>query len=421
MRQFPERFDQAMQGRGEQAMGFIILELGDNLRAKISELQDYQSQKNILNQQFTDKKLSAANKEEIVLESKRLEEKIQQLKTIVHAKEEKLEAILLNIPNIPAKDVPIGQDETSNQEISRWGSPRDFNFAPKSHDIIGENLNILDFKQTAKFSGARFSTFKGKLARLARGLINFMLDHNIEHGYIEHVTPQLVLEGAMYRAGQLPKFAQDSFKVEDKFRLIPTSEVTLVNLVADSLLKEEELPLKFTAYSECFRSEAGSAGRDTKGIIRQHQFGKVELVSIVAPENSTQELENMVEIAECLLKKLELPYRKMLLCTGDMGFCAQKTYDLEVWLPSQNCYREISSCSNCGSFQARRLKARYKTITASMQASSNRLVHTLNGSSLPIGRTIVAIMENFQNADGSITIPEILRNYIGFDSIDLTD
>ena len=326
-----------------------------------------------------------------------------------------LDDLLLRIPNLPHESVPVGKDETENVEVRKVGTPRTFDFDIKDHVDLGEKLG-LDFEKAAELSGARFSLMKGKIARLHRALAQFMLDtHTQQHGYTECYTPYIVNDSTLLGTGQLPKFGEDLFHVtrggdETKLTqyLIPTAEVTLTNTVRDTILAEKDLPLKLTAHSPCFRSEAGSHGKDTRGLIRQHQFDKVEMVQIVQPEKSYEALEEMVGHAENILKALELPYRVITLCTGDMGFGATKTYDLEVWVPAQNTYREISSCSNCEDFQARRMKARFKD-----ENGKNRLVHTLNGSGLAVGRTLVAVLENHQNADGSINIPAALRPYLG--------
>ena len=326
-----------------------------------------------------------------------------------------LDDLLLRIPNLPHESVPVGKDETENVEVRKVGTPRTFDFDIKDHVDLGAALG-LDFEKAAELSGARFSLMKGKIARLHRALAQFMLDtHTQQHGYTECYTPYIVNDSTLLGTGQLPKFGEDLFHVtrggdETKLTqyLIPTAEVTLTNTVRDTILAEKDLPLKLTAHSPCFRSEAGSHGKDTRGLIRQHQFDKVEMVQIVQPEKSYEALEEMVGHAENILKALELPYRVITLCTGDMGFGATKTYDLEVWVPAQNTYREISSCSNCEDFQARRMKARFKD-----ENGRNRLVHTLNGSGLAVGRTLVAVLENHQNADGSINIPAALRPYLG--------
>ncbi|HDR1578598.1 TPA: serine--tRNA ligase [Pasteurella multocida] len=323
--------------------------------------------------------------------------------------------IVLAIPNLPADEVPLGKDESENLEVFRWGTPKTFDFDVKDHVSLGEGLKGLDFAAGVKLSGSRFVVMKGQIAKLHRALSQFMLDlHTEQHGYTETYVPYLVNHTTLYGTGQLPKFGEDLFHTnalegEQPYALIPTAEVPVTNLVRDEILDEADLPLKMTAHTPCFRSEAGSYGRDTRGLIRMHQFDKVELVQIVAPETSMQVLEELTGQAEKVLQLLELPYRKVLLCTGDMGFGSCKTYDLEVWLPAQNTYREISSCSNMWDFQARRMQARCRSKTD----KKTRLVHTLNGSGLAVGRTLVAILENYQNADGTITVPSVLRPYMG--------
>lgn len=327
--------------------------------------------------------------------------------------QDKLTHALSMLPNIPMSDVPEGNDESDNQEISRWGEPRAFDFEIKDHVDLGGPLG-LDFDRASTMASARFSVFNGPLARLERALIQFMLDvQTREHKYQEVAVPYIVNRNALFGTGQLPKFEEDLFKLEDdrELYLIPTAEVPLTNLVQDEILKASDLPKRFVAHTPCFRSEAGSHGRDTRGLIRQHQFEKVELVHIVKPEQGEEALETLTGHAEAILQKLALPYRKMLLCTGDMGFSARKTYDLEVWVPSQDCYREISSCSYCGDFQARRLKARFKN-----DEQKTELVHTLNGSGLAVGRTLLAILENYQQVDGRVAIPEALKGYLNGDS-----
>lgn len=329
--------------------------------------------------------------------------------------------LLLNIPNLPADEVPVGKDDSENLEVSRWGTPRQFDFEIKDHVTLGEGLGGLDFPAGVKLTGSRFVVMKSGIARLHRALSQFMLDlHTEQHGYVETYVPYLVNHDTLYGTGQLPKFGEDLFHtqplkgqdpnaVQKPYALIPTAEVPVTNLVRDEILDEESLPLKLTAHTPCFRSEAGSYGRDTRGLIRMHQFDKVEMVQIVAPEKSMEALEELTGHAEKVLQLLNLPYRKMLLCSGDMGFGSSKTYDLEVWLPAQNTYREISSCSNMWDFQARRMQARCKA----KGDKKTRLVHTLNGSGLAVGRTLVAVLENYQNADGSITVPEVLKPYMG--------
>lgn len=322
--------------------------------------------------------------------------------------------LALTIPNIPADEVPLGKDDSENKEILRWGTPREFDFEVKDHVTLGETLAGLDFAAGVKLSGARFAVMKGQIARMHRALSQFMLDlHTEQHGYIEAYVPYLVNHATLYGTGQLPKFGADLFHTnplenEQPYALIPTAEVPVTNLVRDEIIDESDLPIKMTAHTPCFRSEAGSYGRDTRGLIRMHQFDKVELVQIVEPEKSMDALEELTGQAEKVLQLLNLPYRKVLLCTGDMGFGSAKTYDLEVWVPAQNTYREISSCSNMWDFQARRMQARCRA----KGDKKTRLVHTLNGSGLAVGRTLVAILENYQNADGSITVPEVLRPYM---------
>ena len=320
-----------------------------------------------------------------------------------------LRKLLEFIPNLPDSDVPDGADEAANAEVSRWGTPRLFNFQPKEHADLGPNLG-LDFETGASISGSRFTFLRGQMARLQRALGQFMLDQQtLANGYTECAPPLLVREEALFGTGQLPKFAEDNFQTTDGRWLIPTAEVSLTNSVREQILAETDLPIRMTALTPCFRSEAGAAGKDTRGYIRQHQFEKVELVSICKPEDSEAEHERMTGAAESILQALDLPYRKMLLCAGDMGFTARKTYDLEVWLPGQNAYREISSCSNCGDFQARRMNTRYRPDGA----KATEFVHTLNGSGLAVGRTLVAVLENYQQEDGSVTVPDALLPYMG--------
>ena len=325
-----------------------------------------------------------------------------------------LDNLLLNIPNLPHESVPVGADEEGNVEVSRWGTPRSFDFPIQDHVALGEQHGWLDFETAAKLSGARFAVLRGPIARMHRALAQFMINlHTSEHGYEEAYTPYLVQAPALQGTGQLPKFEEDLFKIsregEADLYLIPTAEVSLTNIVAGEILDPKQLPLKLVAHTPCFRSEAGASGRDTRGMIRQHQFDKVEMVQIVEPSKSFEALESLTANAERVLQLLELPYRKLALCTGDMGFGAVKTYDLEVWVPSQDKYREISSCSNCGDFQARRMQARYRN----PETGKPELVHTLNGSGLAVGRTLVAVLENYQQADGSIRVPDVLKPYMG--------
>jgi seryl-tRNA synthetase len=383
-----------------------LLKIDDKRREKIEEIQNLQSQRNDLAKKIATAKRNGENTDDLINLSKEINIK---LSNNSNEFDEKLNNILISLPNIPESEVPFGQGEDKNIEIEKWGELRKFDFKPKEHFEIGENLKMLDFDQSSVISGSRFSTLLSDLAKLERVLSNFMLEIAIENGYIEVSPPNLVRNNAMFGSGQLPKFSEDAFKTTNDYWLIPTSEVSLVNLVQDKILSEEELPLRFTAYTPCFRSEAGSAGKDSRGMIRQHQFKKVELVSIVSQEESLKEHNRMTNIAMTILQKLKIPYRKMLLCSGDMGFSAQKTYDLEVWLPGQGKYREISSCSNCGDFQARRMNAKYRC----PDSKKPIFLHTLNGSSLAVGRTIIAILENYQNADGTVTVPEILVEKMG--------
>jgi seryl-tRNA synthetase len=409
IRENAELFDTVLAKRNIEPMAKTIIDLDEEKRQLITLIQQLQHAKNEkakLIPEIKDK--SSFEYKQAVNDASDIRNKLSELE-IKLVQEDKLNETLANIPNLPDEDVPVGADEKSNKEIRKWGEIKDFDFKPKQHFEIGEKLNLIDFEQTAKISGSRFVTLKGALSTLERALANFMLDiHTTEHGYMEVSPPHLVRPSAMYGVGQLPKFAEDSFETTNNYRLVPTAEVPLTNLVADKIIKEDELPLRYTAFSYCFRSEAGSAGRDTRGMFRQHQFSKVELVSITRPEDSDKEHERLTNAAEVILQRLKLPYRVMLLSTGDMGFSAKKTYDLEVWLPGQGKYREISSCSNCGDFQARRMKARFKI----EKTKENHLVHTLNGSGLAIGRTIIAIIENYQNEDGTITVPEALLPYM---------
>jgi seryl-tRNA synthetase len=350
-----------------------------------------------------------ATAEALKAEVARLKDTLPSLEEHERAAGAELDSLLAGLPNLPAADTPDGADETDNVEIARWGSPRNFDFEPRDHADVGPALG-LDFETGVAISGARFTFMRGQMARLNRALGQFMLDYQTaQRGYTECATPYLVRQESLFGTGQLPKFAEDNFQTTDGRWLIPTAEVSLTNSVREQILEESALPIRLTALTPCFRSEAGAAGRDTKGLIRQHQFEKVELVSIVRPEDSAAEHERMVESAEGILQALQLPYRKMLLCTGDMGASARRTYDLEVWLPGQGLYREISRCSNCGDWQARRMNTRYRAA----ETKSNVFVHTLNGSGLAVGRTLVAVLENYQQPDGSVIIPDALLPYMG--------
>lgn len=409
IRENPAAFDAAMDKRNNNTRAETLLKIDEEIRKKTFLMQELQSQRNKIAKDIAEIKTKGGSVDLLLEESKKVNKNLGNIENEINS-DNRLEEILAITPNAPNSSVPFGKDENDNIEIEKFGTPKNFSFTPKTHFDLGENLKMLDFEQSAVISGARFSTLSANLAKLERSLSNFMLDIAGEFGFTEISPPNLVKREAMFGSGQLPKFAEDAFSIDNGYYwLIPTSEVSLVNLAAKKILSEDELPLRFTAYTPCFRREAGSAGRDTRGMIRQHQFKKVELVSITLPEESEAEHEKMTNIACEVLKRLELPFRKILLCTGDMGFCSQKTYDLEVWLPSQAKYREISSCSNCGDFQARRMNAKYK----SKKDGKNYFVHTLNGSSLAVGRTIVAILENYQNEDGSINIPKALLSYMG--------
>ncbi|GAB4192295.1 MAG: serine--tRNA ligase [Thalassobaculales bacterium] len=401
-------FDAALARRGLAPLSAEILDLDQRRRAVQTELQRGQARRNEASKEIGQARKAGGDAAALMAEVAALKEALPRLEDEERQLAGALDAILAGIPNLPSPDVPEGPDESGNVEIRRHGSPRNLE-APKEHFDLGEALGLMDFEAASRLSGARFVVLKGALARLERALASFMLDsHTLGFGYTEVVPPFLVREAAVYGVGQLPKFAEDLFRTTNDYWLIPTAEVPLTSLVMDQIVAEEALPLRFTAYSPCFRSEAGAAGKDTRGMIRQHQFSKVELVSIAHPDHSQAEHERMTEAAETILKKLELPFRTVVLCTGDMGFASRKTYDIEVWLPGQGRYREISSCSNCGDFQARRMKARFRGADR-----QTRLVHTLNGSGLAIGRTIVAILENWQEPGGAITIPPALRPYMG--------
>lgn len=401
-----EEFNAQMQKRGIKFDTTILLELEEERRQIVSLIQKFQQAKNTKTERLAHTR-GTKEFEELKNDVVHINEKLSELHSRLKD-DGRLEALINNIPNVPSQDVPYGTDETMNKLIRKHQDPKKIEGA-KEHFTLGINLGMMDFEQTAKISGSRFVTLKKDLAKMARALISFMIDcHTEEHDFEEVAMPVLVKPDAMYNVGQLPKFEADSYSVSnDKYRLIPTGEVSMTNLVADSILKKEDLPLRYVGYSECFRSEAGSAGRDTRGMIRNHQFGKVELVVVATLEESEAEHQKMLAASENILKKLDLPYRVMLLCTGDMGFASKKTYDIEVWLPGQELYREIASISNCGDFQSRRMKARYKNMDG-----DNIFVHTLNGSGLPIGRTLVAILENYQNADGSVNIPDVLQKYM---------
>ncbi|AGH38447.1 serine--tRNA ligase [Bibersteinia trehalosi] len=388
-----------------------------NLQVKTETLQ---AERNARSKSIGQAKARGEDISALLAEVDNMGNELANAKTELDKVQAEIRDLLLTIPNLPADEVPLGKDDTENKEILRWGEPRQFDFEPKDHVTLGESFGGLDFAAGAKLTASRFVVMKGQIARLHRAISQFMLDlHTEQHGYIETYVPYLVNHDTLYGTGQLPKFGEDLFhtqpltgqdpnEVQRAFGLIPTAEVPVTNLVRDEIIDEADLPIKMTAHTPCFRSEAGSYGRDTRGLIRMHQFDKVELVQIVAPEKSMEALEELTGHAEKVLQLLNLPYRKVMLCTGDMGFGSCKTYDLEVWVPAQNTYREISSCSNMWDFQARRMQARCKA----KGEKKTRLVHTLNGSGLAVGRTLVAVLENYQNADGSITVPEVLRSYM---------
>ncbi len=459
IRENPTAFDEGLKRRGLEAMSPVILKLDEERRANTKALQDMQARRNAASKEIGKAKGKGgdpAKAEALMAEVAELKDKIAAGEALEREFDEKSRNVLAAIPNLLADDVPDGPDESANVELRKWGKPRDFNFEPKQHFELGEALKLMDFEAAAKMSGARFTVLKGALARLERALGQFMLDVQTgDNGYTEVNPPLLVKDGALFGTAQLPKFSADLFRagsiqklalaeeifevrelldkglvsedeeltasldqlseanrqIEDAFGrwLIPTSEVPLTNLVRESILAEADLPYRFTALTPCFRAEAGAAGKDTRGMIRQHQFYKVEMVAITAAGQSWAEHERMTGCAEEILKRLELPYRVMVLCSGDTGFASRKTHDIEVWLPGQDTYREISSCSNCGDFQARRMQARYRPA----EGKDIQFVHTLNGSGLAVGRTLIAVMENYQEKDGSIRIPEALAPYMG--------
>ncbi|CAD7046602.1 serine--tRNA ligase [Pseudorhizobium endolithicum] len=412
IRDNPQVLDEALEKRGAEPMAATLVALDDKRRAAIQTLQDMQSRRN-----SASKEIGAAMAQKNMELAERLKAEVAEIKDTMPAAEQEerevvaaLDDALSRVPNIPLDDVPVGKDENDNVVKHVVGQKPGWNHAAREHFEIGEQLGYMDFERAAKLSGSRFTVLTGPLARLERALGQFMIDlHTMEHGYTEVSSPLMVRDEAMYGTGQLPKFAEDLFRTTDGRWLIPTAEVSLTNLVSGEILEQEKLPLRFTALTPSFRSEAGSAGRDTRGMLRQHQFWKCELVSITDAESSIAEHERMTECAETVLKRLGLHFRTVTLCTGDMGFGARKTYDIEVWLPGQNTYREISSCSVCGDFQARRMNARYRV----KDDKALRFVHTLNGSGTAVGRCLIAVMENYLNEDGSITVPDALLPYMG--------
>jgi len=410
IRENPQDFDAGLARRGAAALSAELIALDDERKALGALAQDIQSERNAAAKQIGQRKAKGEDASDLIEEVSKSKEAQGEAEQKAKEATDKLNAALAGIPNIPDADVPDGADENDNVEVKKWGAPKSFDFAVKDHVDLGEALGMMDFETAAKMSGARFVILSGQLARLERALANFMLDQQTMHnGYTEVNPPALVKDTALFGTGQLPKFAEDLFHTEDDYWLIPTAEVPLTNIVAGAMISEDYLPRRYTAMTWCFRSEAGSAGKDTRGMIRQHQFTKVEMVSVVKPEDSDAELLRMTGCAEGILEALELPYRTVALCTGDMGFGAVKTFDIEVWLPAQDTYREISSCSNTRDFQARRMNARFKRAGE----KKPEFVNTLNGSGLAVGRCMVAVLENYQNEDGSITVPEALRPYMG--------
>ena len=410
IRDNPAPFDSGLARRGLPPTAADLLRLDGERRAAQTGLQELQARRNDLSRQIGAAKSRGEDAGPLMAEVARAKDAMQNLEARERAAAAALDGALAGLPNLPAADVPDGADAGANVELRAHGRPPAFDFAARQHFEIGEALGLMDFESAAKISGARFVVLKRELARLERALAAFMLDlHTSEFGYTEVLPPVLVRDEAVFGTGSLPKFADDLFRTTDGRWLIPTAEVPLTNLAADRILDEAELPLRFTAHTPCFRSEAGAAGKDTRGMIRQHQFSKVELVSIAHPDRSAEEHERMTSCAEAVLQRLGLPYRVVVLSAGDMGFAAQKTYDIEVWLPGQGAYREISSCSNCGDFQARRMQARFRKAGE----KGTRFVHTLNGSGLAIGRTLIAVLENGQRADGSVVLPEAIRPYMG--------
>ncbi|MEN6348104.1 MAG: serine--tRNA ligase [Syntrophomonas sp.] len=407
----PEKVEQELQKRNLSGALDRFKALDNERRQVLGRVEELKNFRNTASQEVGKIKKEGGDADTLMEKVRQTGQEIKDLDERLKNVEPELEKILLGIPNLPHETVPVGKDESSNVEVRRWGQPGDFDFEPQAHWDIGPNLDILDFERAAKLSGARFTVYKGLGARLERSIINFYLDiHTEKHGYREILPPFMVTADCMQGTGQLPKFAEDMFKLQGReMYLIPTAEVPLTNMYREENLEARDLPLYLTAYTPCFRAEAGSHGRDTRGVIRQHQFNKVEMVKIVEPQNSYDELEKLTRDAEDVLQMLGLPYRVVLLSTGDMGFSSAKTYDIEVWMPSYNEYKEISSCSNCEDFQARRAGIRYRP----NPKAKLQYVHTLNGSGVAIGRTVAAILENYQQEDGSVVIPEVLRPYMG--------
>jgi len=412
IRENASAFDAGLALRGLEPMSAMVLEKDTTRRDHVARLQDAQNRRNAASREIGAAKASGDEEraQQLITEISDLKSFVQSGEDVERQLDQDLTNLLSGIPNLPHADVPVGEDESANVEHHKSGKRPEMDFAPRQHFELGEALGLMDFETAARLSGARFVVLKGALARMERALGAFMLDiHTGENGYCEIVPPILVRDHAMFGTGQLPKFENDQFRTTDGFWLIPTAEVPLTNLARETIHAQEDLPLRYTAYTPCFRLEAGAAGKDTRGMIRQHQFSKVELVTITMPENSDAELERMLKCAEKILQRLELHYRVVKLATGDLGFGARKTYDIEVWLPGQGAYREISSCSVCGDFQARRMNARYRK----SGEKKTEFVHTLNGSGLAVGRTLVAVLENYQRDDGSIEIPDALQPYMG--------
>jgi seryl-tRNA synthetase len=414
VRENQELVEKAINNRNEKMSLSGLVASESKKREILKEAEDLRSRRNTVSEEVGRLKQEKKDASALVAEMKTVSDSIKSLDATLREIDEDISSIMLTIPNIPHESVPVGKEEEDNVEVRKWGTPGDFDFEPLNHWDIAEDLDIIDFERASKLAGSRFSLMKGLGAKLERSLMNFMLDHNTALGYKEIFPPILVNRETMTGTGQLPKFEMDLFKTADPdFYLIPTAEVPVTNIYANEILNESDLPMYFTAFTPCFRREAGSHGKDTRGLIRQHQFNKVELVKITGPETSYDELEKLTADAEDVLQKLDLPYRTVVLCTGDIGFAAAKTYDIEVWLPGQQKYREISSCSNCEDFQSRRAKIRFKR----EGKKGTEFVHTLNGSGLAIGRTLIAILENYQQKDGSVIIPEVLRPYMGTDVI----
>ncbi len=403
--------EQILLKRGQKFEFAPFLEIDDKRRKILHEIEDLRHKRNVVSDQIAKMKKSGENADDIVAEMRQVSARVKELDKELNECEAAIRTFMLTLPNLPHSSVPEGKNELDNVLVKQWNEPEKFDFKPKAHWTIGEDLGILDFETASKITGSRFPLYKGMGAKLERAIISFMIDvHTEEHGYTEVLPPFMVNRNTITNTGQLPKFEEDLFKVEGlDYFLIPTAEVPVTNIHMDQILSDEDLPIYYTACTPCFRSEAGSYGKDTRGLIRQHQFSKVEMVKFSEPETSYDELEKMTRNAETILEKLGLPYQTITLCTGDMGFAAAKTYDVEVWMPEQDKYREISSCSNCEDFQSRRANIRFRK----KGIKGTRLVHTLNGSGLAVGRTFAAILENYQQKDGSVIIPEALRPYMG--------